>query len=386
MPSPLQETFNNIEQELQSYFIERDEIIHGILNAWLSGANILLLGPPGVAKTQLLKASSQHITKTKFFPWLLHKFSTPEELLGPFSMNAIENDSYRRITTNKLPEADTCFLDEIFKSNSGLLNTLLSIFNERIFYDDGQEKLLKLLFIAAASNEIPDADDDLAALYDRLHLKYMTKPIVEESGFLRMLASEEDYTPQTRISLPELLVARSQVKKINVPEAAREVLLKIRKACLKESLVITDRTYKFAIKLLKAEAWRSARDTVTEEDFEILAASFWHDPSNQKLAERIILDIISPELNKIKELYEASKEIVEDIRNTGTSVAKSQKCLEASQKLKDATEKMREYLKTMISKGKDTTKAKELIHNTWKMHEEVVQTITGKPLENLEDL
>lgn len=150
----LYEKFAKIEEELNSYFVERAEVIHGLILAILSGSNMLLLGPPGVAKSLAIRTWQEHIKDTKYFEWLLTKFSTPEEIFGVISLKAMEDDRFSRITRGKLPEAHVVFLDEIFKCNSGMLNSLLPILNEKIFHNDGKAHKIPLLTTVGASNEI----------------------------------------------------------------------------------------------------------------------------------------------------------------------------------------------------------------------------------------
>jgi MoxR-like ATPase len=117
-----------IRTELRQTFLERDEEIDSILLALLSGQHCLLLGPPGTAKSALVKDLCSRIGGD-YFQWLLTRFTTPEELFGPVSLKALEQDQYKRVTTGKLPEANIAFLDEIWKASSSILNTLLTIIN-----------------------------------------------------------------------------------------------------------------------------------------------------------------------------------------------------------------------------------------------------------------
>jgi MoxR-like ATPase len=160
----LYEKFKKVEEELNEYFVEREEVVHGLALAILSENNMLLLGPPGVAKSMAVREWRAHIKGANYFEWLLTKFSVPEELFGPLSLKALEEDRYSRITVNKLPEAHFGFLDEIFKCNSGLLNSLLPVLNERKFHNDGISVDIPLLAVIAASNETPEEEDGLTAL------------------------------------------------------------------------------------------------------------------------------------------------------------------------------------------------------------------------------
>ena len=109
----MQTKFLQIEQELNSCYLERKEIIHGLLIGLLTKQHILLLGPPGTAKSMIANDLCSRIGG-QYFQWLLSRTSTPEELFGPISLKALENDSYSRVTKNKLPEANVAFIDEIF--------------------------------------------------------------------------------------------------------------------------------------------------------------------------------------------------------------------------------------------------------------------------------
>jgi len=120
-----------LRSDLSARFPERREVIDGALCAVLAGEHILLLGPPGTAKSALVRAIAQAFGG-RYFERLLTKFSTPEELFGPVSLKALEQDRYVRVVTGKLPEAEFVFVDEVFKSSSAILNSLLTAMNERL--------------------------------------------------------------------------------------------------------------------------------------------------------------------------------------------------------------------------------------------------------------
>src|SRR5437660_7166312 len=129
---PIQEKFAATRKELSAALIERDDEVDLVLTALVAQEHVLLVGPPGCAKSLLLDSLMSWMHGRRF-SILLNRFTTPEEVLGPISVSGLKSDVYRRVTTGKLPEAELVFLDEIWKSSSAILNTLLKILNERTY-------------------------------------------------------------------------------------------------------------------------------------------------------------------------------------------------------------------------------------------------------------
>jgi len=148
-----------VRANLTARFRERDAEVRGLLVAALAGEHCLMIGPPGTGKSALARAFADALGGANYFEWLLTRFSTPEELYGPISLAGLKADRFKRVTAGKLPECHVAFLDEIFKSNSAVLNSLLSAVNERIFHDDGAARQIPLLTCVAASNEMPEGPE-----------------------------------------------------------------------------------------------------------------------------------------------------------------------------------------------------------------------------------
>ena len=178
----IQSSITSMEQNL----VERETEVRLLLLAALSGEHVLFIGPPGTAKSELGRRLSK-LCAGSFFERLLTKFSVPEELFGPLSMRALEDDRYIRQTEGYLPDATVAFIDEIFKANSAILNTLLTVLNERLFDNGSERTRIPLLCLVGASNELPESEE-LNALYDRFLIRKEVRQVTS-GGLVQLLSS-----------------------------------------------------------------------------------------------------------------------------------------------------------------------------------------------------
>jgi len=162
-----------VRQYLDRYFFKFSDEITGALIAILSRENYIMIGPPGTAKTMLV-ASLSKLLKARWFYRLLTKFTELEEIIGPIDVVELLKGNVRRIYANSIVEADVALLDEIFNASSAILNTLLTILNERAIFDGGTVVPVKTWTVFGASNRVPD-EEELQALYDRFPLRAFTK-------------------------------------------------------------------------------------------------------------------------------------------------------------------------------------------------------------------
>ena len=190
-----------IKNYLESKFYEREAEIEGLLISVLARQHMLLIGPAGTAKSLLSVELAKIVQGVNYFQWLLTRFSTPEELFGPVSLKELEQGIYKRNTTGKLPEAHIAFLDELFKASSAILNSLLTLINERLFYNNGKPFRTPLISIIGASNEYPEEGEGLEALYDRFLLRYETDYLKNDANFISMLKGANGSIQPPSISL-----------------------------------------------------------------------------------------------------------------------------------------------------------------------------------------
>ena len=169
---------NTVRTRLGEYFVDKLEVIDLMTICLAAQEPLLIVGKPGTAKSDLVVKYCQAIgvTGNDYFEYMLTKFTEPGEIIGPVDISQLKDGRYFRKVEGKLPTAKVAFLDEIFKSNSAILNTLLTIINERKFYQDGQPVPVNIKMLFAATNEIPEFEE-LAALRDRFVLKVESKSV-----------------------------------------------------------------------------------------------------------------------------------------------------------------------------------------------------------------
>jgi MoxR-like ATPase len=302
--------FQSLRSDLVGAFPERQPVIDGALCAILAGEHVLLLGPPGTAKSALVRAIAQAFGG-RYFERLLTRFSTPEELFGPVSLSGLEQDRFVRITAGKLPEAELAFIDEVFKANSAILNSLLSIANERVFHNDGSPTPCPLVSLFAASNELPESKE-LEALFDRFMLRFDVNYLVQTSSF-RAVVKAPDPAPSTRATMDDLRAAQLEVLKVKVTEATVDALVAIRDACRVEGIVASDRRWKRSLRLARASAYLAGESQTSPEDLALLGDSLWREPKERTKVARLVGQLADPAGTQAQEVLDSARETAERV-------------------------------------------------------------------------
>ena len=293
-----------LRQDLAARFPERREVIDGALCAVLAQEHALLLGPPGTAKSMLCRAIAQAFGG-RYFERLVTKFSTPEELFGPISLKALEQDRYARVITDKLPEAHFAFIDEIWKSSSAILNSLLTLVNERV-YHNGQPVPCPLVTLFGASNELPEGKE-LEALFDRFLLRFDIQYLRRPASFRAVVTAPEPSAPVS-LSFQTLTDAQAAARNVAVTDATVDALMAIRDASNAEGISVSDRRWKKSLKVVQANAFLAGESSTTPEDLLILTDSLWREPRERPKVARIVGELADPVSAKAVEILDAARE------------------------------------------------------------------------------
>lgn len=288
--------------QLNHGLVDRDATLKSTLLSILAGENILLIGPPGTAKSLIARRITQSFahepqaSTIPYFEYLLTKFSTPEEIFGPLSISELKQDRFKRNTAGYLPSVKVAFLDEIFKASSSILNALLTIMNERVYHNGNNTEKVPLRALVAASNELPTGQEELSALFDRFLVRSFVD-YVSEGKLQHLFELNEDKDIEDPLTHDDLKQLDDSISSIKIPDNIKQAVQDIwheHKEAFKEDRreELSDRRLIKSIKLLRVSAATNGRKEVDLSDVLLLKNCLWNHPDNIATVQKLIIKVL----------------------------------------------------------------------------------------------
>ncbi len=351
----MKERFEQLLREMNRGIYEKETEISLSLLAALAGESVILLGPPGVAKSMVARQLKTAFRDARSFEYLMSRFSTPDEIFGPVSIQKLKtSDTYERAVDGYLPTADVVFLDEIWKAGPAIQNTLLTVINEKLFRNGNKEMHLPLKLLVAASNELPAKGEGLEALWDRFVIRIESRPIRQEKNFRAMLleksladsadfakgnttlgdlfndsedCKKEKSVPSVKsvgdfkVSAEEYAEWSKKISGVGVSEEVLDAISSIRKslkavnvdeAAERRNIYVSDRRWKNIVRLLRTSAFMQDREEVATCDLLPIYHCLWQEPEERDAIRSIVIRaLFAPFADRLVEMKNA---LAEDIK------------------------------------------------------------------------
>ena len=397
---PLRDKMQAVMVDVNAQVAEREELVELIAIALLTRKNLFLLGAPGQAKSYAINAFRSRITGARQFERLLSKQTDEEQLFGRIDLSSLipgsvpesvlkDDSAYKNLRVNlrcaingnqtdspetfdmirrhtekleiyrsalaalhtgeptvqtagKIPEADIVFLDECFKANDGVLNSLLTALNERKYTNEGRTYPIPTISFFAASNEIPNFADPqekiLEALYDRLELKVVTENISDRAKRLAILRDKQSGRSgqiTATFTLDELETMQKEVSAIPVPDSVNELADDILCELRKNGVPVSDRKYLNYYPIAQAKAWLSGHKAVEPKDLLALKNYLWQKPGDCPTVEAVLNRMcVNPMQDKVNGIRAMALEAQSDFDAARQDTSKPNLRIRALQKLR----------------------------------------------------
>lgn len=369
---------NIVLKHIKETFVGKNEIIDLLGIGLLARENAFLLGPPGTAKSAIIRSLSKGIEGDKNFEYLLTRFTEPNEIFGPFDIRKLKEGELITNTEGMMPEASMVFLDEIFNANSAILNSLLMALNEKIFRRGKETKKLPALMFVGASNVLPE-DESLNALLDRFLIRikcdYVEPDLLQQVLLAGWKLESGDSKERPTISADEVRELQQLCRKVDLT-AIRNEYVDIIHSLRNTGIKVSDRRAVKLQNLIAASALMCGRNEAIVSDFWVLKY-IWDNEEQIEILEGIINKIIEKDNSESahpQALYNKTPDAESVIKEVNYLTEKWQDenlSFEEQNVIKD---KLR-YIQTRCDWIKDSEQKKYIQDHIESLWQKILQTI-----------
>lgn len=319
-----QTRFVKAREELKTRFIGRDDLVDLVGLTLASGRNMVAFGPPGTAKSAVIRRMAQHITAgndpLRYFSLLVFRSTVPGEAFGAVDVEMLKRSVFQYMTDGMMPWADIAFLDEVYNGTSAFLNGTMQIMNERVFKMGPLEIRVPMLSVFAAANVLPQ-EPDLAAFHDRFLLRTVVNYLddAEADAMIDRDDLDDDTPPTNLISKTDLLLLQHAAKyMVTMNQVCKDALKKLRRDLRAEGIILSDRRQTQLKSLLKSQAVIAGRDHVELSDFVGLTPACWQDAPDVQIpkCDTILLRIENPLSATAQQHYDTARTIQKNFEAT----------------------------------------------------------------------
>lgn len=373
----IQERVQKIIAEQNQVVKGRADVIEGIWVARVAQQHLLMLGPGGTGKSFLVRDMISHIQGASLFEVALDETTDPGQVFGPPDIPAMVKDGKnRRVTTSMLPEATDAFIDEIFNGNSPVLHSLMPCMNERIFHNNGMPSDVPLRSLYAGTNKL-NADADLAAFFDRLHLRFevgyiksrseasdMISEAVARMSVLGRGTGTNLQASKTMVTLDELDQAHAEALSLSVPDGTMDLFLDLAEELKSKGIVISDRRKVEGMIAVLSNAWIRGHEDVKAGDLDVLANMWWTLLDQRDEARQVVLAVANPGEKAALDLTKDFRKVEETLLQAQNSQADPERLRRVGvEVIRDSDKLMRElesHLTKTEAAGGNSTKLRDL--------------------------
>ncbi|AOR30602.1 hypothetical protein BFF78_05680 [Streptomyces fodineus] len=359
-----------VRRRLDGEFVGRDRAVRLLQLAVVCREHALLLGPTGTAKSELISALARHI-EARHFSYLLTRFTEPSEIFGALDFEQFRQGTYQVRTEGMLPKAELVFLDEVFQGSSAILNTLLTLLNERRYHNGARAEIAPLISLLGATNEIPD-DPGLTAFSDRFLIRLQVEPVGgtdlerllqvgwdhESRRFTAAVQAAEqargtdppartrtDHTSGT-VTVARLGRLTLRLKDVDLTPVLGEHRELVRQLLI-QGVRLSDRRLVRSLKLVAGSAL--LRESRTAEPVDLWPlAHIWTDPADRTTVEEAVQAVVEKHGGEPARRRRPDHEILLDAREIGAPLTADRRpsewsVVEGLHKLADLSRELREH-------------------------------------------